>query len=188
MPVSLLKGLPDRREILQGLHSPWIWAVLALSLSLVGWEWLHEAVRHRAQSQARFERRIEEIRGAVLTHMNNQELVLRGGVGLHLAHDSLDREAWKSYVQALRLDRHQAGIQGVGFALFIRPGHEREWALRMGASMVRTPHPAAPPVRRRDGPHPLPRAPRGPQPARHRLRHVLRAGAPQGHGEGPGLR
>lgn len=122
MPDSLLKGLPEGREILKGLRSPWIWAVLAVSLSLVAWEWRHEDARQRAQSLARFERRSEDIRGALMTQMNNQEMVLRGGAGLHAAHDSLDRAAWESYVQSLRLDRRQAGIQGVGFTLFIRPG------------------------------------------------------------------
>jgi signal transduction histidine kinase len=128
---SLLRSLPNRQEILQGLRSPWVWVVLCLGLAMDFWVWRQAEARERLLYAGRFERRIQDIRVDFLNQFRSRVLVLRGCEGLVTARDTLDRSTWNGYVRTLQLDRHQAGNLGVGYTVRIRPGDESYWERRM---------------------------------------------------------
>jgi CHASE1-domain containing sensor protein len=61
------------------------------------------------------------------------EQVLRGGVGLFDASQSVEREEWRAYVQALRVADNYPGILGIGFGPLIAPGERAALVQRLRA-------------------------------------------------------
>lgn len=49
------------------------------------------------------------------------ENILRGGLGLIAASEQVERDEWHSYVQAIGIPDNYPGIQGLGYAIFIKP-------------------------------------------------------------------
>lgn len=75
-------------------------------------------------ARTRFEFRAAEIQAAITGRMADYEQVLRGAAGLFAASTSIERSEWQSYYQALRLDIHYPGIQGMGYAPYLaHPAH-----------------------------------------------------------------
>ncbi|MBI3041573.1 MAG: CHASE domain-containing protein [Betaproteobacteria bacterium] len=77
----------------------------------------------------RFDFKVSEVQFAVEQRLLAYEQVLRGGVALFAASDEVSRDEWRAYVRTLHVDRKYPGIQGVGFAVSVRPA-ERETHIR----------------------------------------------------------
>lgn len=58
---------------------------------------------------------------AITTRMNDYIQILEGCKGLFTASDTITREDWKSYIKTLNVYQHFPGIQGIGYAIFIKP-------------------------------------------------------------------
>lgn len=69
----------------------------------------------------RFEQQSSAIEGAILDRMADYQQVLRGAQGLLASGAEIDRESFRRYVSALQLSEHYPGIQGVGYAVMLRP-------------------------------------------------------------------
>lgn len=110
------------RIILSTKHPRIAWIVLAISLFITwfAFDVTRTAVMERAQE--RFHLKTEDIETAIARRMLDQEIVLRGGVGLFAVNGSVSREQWKSYVDLLDLAENFPGLQGFGFAEWIAPG------------------------------------------------------------------
>ncbi len=89
-----------------------------LSLGLV---WRELDRHHQNTLQERFQLESGRIGAQLEWHMLAYAQILRGGTGLFAATDSVTRHGWRRYVEKLDLDHSYQGIQGVGFALQIRP-------------------------------------------------------------------
>ncbi len=98
-------------------HAAWIVLLLALLATFLVWKGAHEALSQAQQAQ--FKNRTEEMTNAVLKRMHVYEQVLRGGVGLFAASESVSRAAWKEYVASLKIQEHYPGIQGIAFSAHI---------------------------------------------------------------------
>ena len=95
-------------------------AACSLTLTLAAW---HSA-RSDAESEARsrFDLRAAEIVLALKGRMIDYEQVLLGAVGLFAASERVEREEWNAYVRTVQIERAYPGIQGLGFAPYLRPG------------------------------------------------------------------
>lgn len=69
----------------------------------------------------RFEQQSAAIETAILDRMADYQQVLRGAQGLLAAGLKVDRAAFRRYVEALQLSEHYPGIQGVGYAVMLKP-------------------------------------------------------------------
>lgn len=80
----------------------------------------------------KFEYRGHELQFAVEQRMAAYAQVLRGGIGLMKASESVSRSEWHAYVQSLNLSEHFPGIQGVGYAIALKPSmlQQHEASLR----------------------------------------------------------
>ncbi|MCB1616409.1 MAG: CHASE domain-containing protein, partial [Pseudomonadales bacterium] len=58
---------------------------------------------------------------AITKRMQEYEQVLRGGVGLFMASEHVDRKEFQTYVANLLIDTYWPGIQGIGYAQMISP-------------------------------------------------------------------
>lgn len=92
---------------------------LVLSLGFVYSTWHFASEAEVEQAQIRFEFRASQVAEAIRGRMLDYEQVLRGGVGLFAASESVERVEWRSYVEHLRIEKLYPGIQGIGFAAHV---------------------------------------------------------------------
>lgn len=106
-------------------HRPPPWeavAVLGLSLLLTAVAaWLLHLQAERL-ADARFRAQAHDLARAIVTRMNSYEQILRGVVALmDTGGGYVGRDAWRTYVAALRIEERYPGIQGIGFAERVAP-------------------------------------------------------------------
>ena len=109
-------GLPPLR-VRQG--GSW----LALGITLLATVALYLVAEHFSvqQTQERFLYRAEQERSKIIFRLEAHAQVLRGGAAFVEASDAVSRDEWMRYVSNLQLAKTLPGIQGIGFALMIRP-------------------------------------------------------------------
>lgn len=87
---------------------------LCLLATLVAW---HISRQHALDSaREKFNQEVYTSRTAINLRMQSYEQILRGGVGLFSASIDVNREAWRRYVNSLRVNEAYPGIQGIGYA------------------------------------------------------------------------
>lgn len=96
-------------------------AVLSCGLGLTAASaWLMRDAERAAEHQ-RFERRVDEVLSTLRTRMVDHEQLLRAGAGLWAAHPRLERRQWQAFAEQLRLQESYPGVQGLGYAVHLRP-------------------------------------------------------------------
>ena len=97
------------------------WGVLLayLLLALVAWYGLRMQTMKNAERQ--FEMHARDVTGSIEERLRQHEQILLGVEGLFAASESVDRAAWRTYIERLHLKKNYPGIQGVGFVKVIRP-------------------------------------------------------------------
>lgn len=73
------------------------------------------------RSRARFDAAADQAELAILYRMGDYEQVLRGARGLFVADPNTTRTEWRSYIDALDVERRYPGIQGIGWTKLLRP-------------------------------------------------------------------
>lgn len=97
------------------------WLILALGLGVT------DMLRHSARQdtaqilEAEFQSWVNKITYRIESRLNSYVQVLRGVAGLFNASETVTRQEFHRYVADLRLEESYPGIQGIGFAQFIRP-------------------------------------------------------------------
>jgi len=111
----------DKAEVnpLAQFFNPAITAVIGLLATIVSFLGVRgtedDAIGLRFNNQAQL------IRISIVARIHAYEQVLRGGIGLFRASDSVKRDEWQAYFTGLDIDRHYPGIQGIGFAQILTP-------------------------------------------------------------------
>ena len=118
----MFPGTPAQEPRLHRWHYLPAIAVLLASLLSLGLVWIELDQRRQNTLEERFRLESERIGAQMEWHMLAYAQILRGSAGLFAATDSVSRRGWRRYVEKLDLVRSYQGIQGVGFALQIRPG------------------------------------------------------------------
>src|SRR5712691_2234408 len=73
------------------------------------------------EDQARFRDSVQEIDAATQGRIETYIALLRAGTGLFAAGHSVERNAFKSFVDRLELQKHYPGAQGIGFSMRLSP-------------------------------------------------------------------
>ena len=99
------------------------WLVLASFLALTSFAavyvWNSSNLGERAEFDRRQRATLDDIQFGIDTYVN----VLRAGGGLFAAGENVTRDQFRSYVQALEVQKRHPGIQGIGLSLRVRPQH-----------------------------------------------------------------
>ncbi len=104
------------------LHSPkTAWVILIFGLIITGAAWYVSSNFVQERARDRFADHVEDLEQALLNRMNVYEQLLWSGVGLFSASEHVSREEWRDYVVALQIDKHWPGIQGMGYAIPLKP-------------------------------------------------------------------
>ena len=109
------------------------WVTLATSLLLTVLAWWFAESNNERFAKVRFESRAQKIEATIRERLLAYELVLRGGVGLFLASDHVNRQGWRTYVENLKIGLHYPGIQGIGFSQRVLPRNKAEHMRRIRA-------------------------------------------------------
>lgn len=104
-------GRPQRRYL---LALPWLALLVGVALSLVIW-WISNE-RIEARTRIEFEHDVDRVVDSIRRRMVANEQVLRSVEGVFNASTSVSRAEFRRFVEALHVDRHFPGIQGIGFA------------------------------------------------------------------------
>jgi signal transduction histidine kinase len=99
----------------------WAVAILLVMVVLTSIAAYEVQRRHGVNAQDQFDHRVEEIEQAITGRMDAYTAVLRGGLGLFNGSDTVTREEWRRYVDTLSVETLWPGIQGIGYAEFVRP-------------------------------------------------------------------
>jgi PAS domain S-box-containing protein len=134
-PQTPLRRRADNRlPILLSLPGIAAVGALTLALTLAAWNFVSSSEARRAEAQ--FDARTQVVVASIGARMAAYEQVLRGGVGLFDASQSVEREEWRAYVQALRVADNYPGILGIGFGPLIGPGERDALIQRMRADGI----------------------------------------------------
>ena len=115
--IPPLAGPNGRLPILFGLAGICTVGAFTLGLTLAAWHFVNSSEMRRAETQ--FDARVQAVVASIGSRMAAYEQVLRGGVGLFDASQSVEREEWHAYVRALRVADNYPGILGIGFGPLI---------------------------------------------------------------------
>lgn len=99
--------------------SPIAVLVICIIFSVILWH--YSKIHFMKIEQNRFDFRTNEITLQITNKLHLNSTVLRGGVGLFTASDSVTRQDWHDYIETLQLTELFPGIQGVGFSKLISP-------------------------------------------------------------------
>ena len=96
-------------------------AILILDVvgTIVAWHFTQEQELEIARD--RFDAHVERANLAIRKRLLDHELVLRSGVGLFRSSARVERTEWRDFIANMRLEENFPGIQGVGFAEWVRP-------------------------------------------------------------------
>lgn len=103
-----------------GMSLAWLVAAVALVLTLATWGQVHDS--HEREAAQRFGIAAHETHAAIMARMATYEQVLRDGAALFAASVAVDRQEWRSYVEAAGIIERFPGIAGVGFAPVVSAG------------------------------------------------------------------
>jgi PAS domain S-box-containing protein len=129
--TPLLARSSSRWPILFSLPGIGAVGAFTLALSLAAWHLVNTSEMRRAETQ--FDARAQAVVASISSRMAAYEQVLRGGVGLFDASQSVERGEWHAYVQALRVADNYPGILGIGFGPLITPAQRDAHIQRMRA-------------------------------------------------------
>lgn len=77
----------------------------------------------RAAEEAHFNLQAAELCDRIAKRMKDYEMLLRSAAGLFIASREVSRDEWHAYHQLLQPALYYPGLQGLGFAEWLTPGH-----------------------------------------------------------------
>jgi len=97
------------------------WSILVAGLIFTVVMSLHSKLMVDQAALREFEFTCNEIRINILERLKGNAQILRSGVAFFNASDSVTREDWHDFTEALHLETNYPGIQGIGYSLLIPP-------------------------------------------------------------------
>lgn len=111
-------------NVIHNAYTAWVILLLSLIVTICAWYISSKLANERAQDRFMF--RVQEMTHAIEERMSIYEQALWGGVALFYASTEVTREDWREYVRVLELDQNWKGIQGMGYAIPLKPEHLKD--------------------------------------------------------------
>ena len=74
-----------------------------------------------AEDRARFEALVQDVHTSIESRLETYTALLRAGTGLFAASQPVEQNEFRSFVKTLGLAEHYPGVQGIGFAIRLKP-------------------------------------------------------------------
>jgi PAS domain S-box-containing protein len=95
------------------------WTVFGIGLLVTVFVSLHVKLSIEQEAASRFAFVCDQVVIKIQERLGAYDLILRGGAALFAVSNSVTRQSWRTYVEALRVGETVPGVQGVGFAQVI---------------------------------------------------------------------
>lgn len=132
MPLSNDKAIERKKRVVNIFHNPltaWIILGVVLVLTFTAYRIFFDSVKKRALDQ--FEFRSIEVEHAISERLRVYEQLLWSGVGLMYASDHVSRTEFARFVNAMNMEKHWPGIQGIGFSVPVKPEDRQDFINRI---------------------------------------------------------
>ncbi|MFT4994367.1 MAG: diguanylate cyclase (GGDEF)-like protein [Paraglaciecola sp.] len=106
-------------KYIQSTFSSWLIFSFSLTITFIAWSITSQSSQLRSQDLFDFE--VAETLHSIEQRMQGYEQVLRGGVGLFQSSEHVNRLEFRHYVRNLQVDKYWPGIQGIGYAVMLKP-------------------------------------------------------------------
>ncbi len=107
-------------------HHLWgAWVILAVGLIVTALASLYIKAEVESAAQREFDFTCNETRLEIEARLKAGAQILRGGVALFNAKETVSREEWRTFTRRLKIEQYLPGIQGLGYASWI-PHAQRE--------------------------------------------------------------
>jgi diguanylate cyclase (GGDEF)-like protein len=106
-------------KIFQSYYSSWFLFLISLFVALIAYSITSQSNQRHSQDLFKFE--VAQTVQAIEQRMKGYQQVLRGGIGLFKSSEHVNRQEFHDYVTNLEVDKHWPGIQGVGYAVMLKP-------------------------------------------------------------------
>ncbi|HYD17919.1 MAG TPA: CHASE domain-containing protein [Patescibacteria group bacterium] len=93
--------------------------VIPLVVTLVAWRQV--SLQAEEKAGGRFERMVEESARAFQYRLEAYEQAMLSGIGLFAGSDSVSRDEWHNFAEAIRLRQRLPGLRGISFAQYLNP-------------------------------------------------------------------
>lgn len=103
---------------------PPVWLVLMLSLAATLWAWHLSKRDAETALQTHFGEFSAHIRSSLLNRMRAYEDALHSAQGLFAASSTVERDQWKQFVSRMDIEGRYPGVQGIGFAVRVKPAEK----------------------------------------------------------------
>ncbi|MBA6329019.1 GGDEF domain-containing protein [Colwellia sp. MB02u-6] len=103
----------------RGTYFPWLIFLLTLFITFIAWSITDKSHQRHAQDLFIFE--VTQTLQSIEQRMQGYQQVLRGGIGLFKSSSHVTRQEFHDYVTNLDVDKHWPGIQGIGYAVMLKP-------------------------------------------------------------------
>ena len=115
-PKSQAAAAADGHRGRQSLFAhPLAWIVLFIALAATGGGWFIARKHDEFAARKQFDEEASRIKTALSERMSVYENVLHGCAGLFAASTSVERSEWRTYVEAVSVNKRFPGMNGIGF-------------------------------------------------------------------------
>ena len=127
---------PSRRwyaaaNVIHNSYTAWVVLLLSIVLTIGAYVVSSNVIEERQRDRFLFS--AEELEKGIKSHLGVYEQVLRSTVGMFYASEKVTREEFANYVQNLHLDEYWPGIQGIGYAIPLKPDQVESHVQRIQA-------------------------------------------------------
>ena len=116
------------------------WLILSSALGITWLLWDHEQELANKELRSHFEFALSDTVSSIEQRMAAYEQMLRGVQGLFTIISPTDRDEFRNYVDALRLDANLSGAQTLGIALLVPAEAKNKHIANMRAACGSFPH------------------------------------------------
>jgi len=106
----------------------WLTLFISVGLTIVFWNMTSVNIERRAND--RFAVLCDEVQSRILERMNIYEQMLRSATGLFAASRFVGRSEWNRFIEKINIAEDFPGIQGIGFAKYVRESEKDDYILR----------------------------------------------------------
>ncbi|MBA5687390.1 CHASE domain-containing protein [Rugamonas apoptosis] len=114
----------ERQRLAKPLHdrisTQWLTLLGGAALTVTVWQLVGASTERRAREH--FEVSCQNIQQSIQKRMTLYETGLRSAQALFKVSPNVSRQQWHDYVQGIAIDRNFPGVQGMGYARYLKPG------------------------------------------------------------------
>ncbi|MBA5604351.1 CHASE domain-containing protein [Duganella sp. FT3S] len=116
----------ERQRLAKPLHgrivTQWLTLFAGVALTVTVWQLVGASTERRARE--RFEVSCTSIQQRIVKRMTLYETALRSAQALFKVTPNVTRQQWHDYVEGIAIERNFPGLQGMGYARYLRPGEQ----------------------------------------------------------------